>query len=277
MIVAEALGFEYIHVPLHHLAHQEKDTSAWEDFFSLGTTYRHYKWQQDKSITLEKRVTHDLNRGCGSVDFLRGVETRKMRCSADDRTLYWNDNCWNRLYCHGLMESGFAYKLIPQFQRGYHSHPKPDPCWLDGFAADQEWGKHVVIHWRLGDGSFVNINYFLDAIRDLRIRLRKEANGRPPLFRIQTDGLKKNWYNNIVSKHPILNDTDIVVDFGRERNANGTSLQLSMHRMISADALVMSKSALSMVAGFIGNQSVVFLPGQCWDRTPLPHWTKRNC
>ena len=49
------------------------------------------------------------------------------------------------------------------------------------------------------------------------------------------------------------------------------------HRMVTADVLVMSRSALSMAAALLSNGTVVF--PRCWRefRRPLPSWRLLDC
>ena len=44
------------------------------------------------------------------------------------------DNCWDRMYCHGYMESGHFYKLVPYLHAAYHSIPKPEANWTEGLS-----------------------------------------------------------------------------------------------------------------------------------------------
>ena len=56
-------------------------------------------------------------------------------------------------------------------------------------------------------------------------------------------------------------------------NTNG----LAFHRLVSADYLVMSRSALSMAAALLSNGTVIF--PKCWRefRRPMPHWRLLDC
>ncbi|CAE8595657.1 unnamed protein product [Polarella glacialis] len=133
MAVAAALGFEYIHVPLHHLDHKANATEI-EEFLNLGAPYEHYSnWRGDDPI-LKKRDAPNVGR-CKEPGWIRRVELGTETCKADGKTLYWHDNCWDRFYCYGFAESGFLYNLVPQFQRLYFAKPKPEPNWLEGCDA----------------------------------------------------------------------------------------------------------------------------------------------
>ena len=100
--------------------------------------------------------------------------------------------------------------------------------------------------------------------------------GRPPIFRIHTDATpnqlaKESGWQDVLSMH------DVVVD-----TAANLSVALTFHRMVVADALVMSRSSLSQAAGLLRtatsvNQSTLF-PG-CWrsERRRHPMWRDFSC
>ena len=57
--------------------------------------------------------------------------------------------------------------------------------------------------------------------------------------------------------------------------ATSTPLVLAFHRLVTADALIMSMSALSMAAALLNDGIVVF--PSCYFRRPLPNWRVREC
>ncbi|CAE8660146.1 unnamed protein product, partial [Polarella glacialis] len=263
MAVAAALGFEYIHVPLHHLDHKANATEI-EEFLNLGAPYEHYSnWRGDDPI-LKKRDAPNVGR-CKEPGWIRRVELGTETCKADGKTLYWHDNCWDRFYCYGFAESGFLYNLVPQFQRLYFAKPKPEPNWLEGMPGN--WGAKVVMHIRGGDGAQISTDFYIRAREDLR-KLLGGAGKSPPLFRVQTDANA----TMLLERVPALLGPDTIFD-----DKYSSTVTLAFHRMVVADAFVMARSGLSMTAAFIGNQSTVFMPHSCWDRQALPHWTKRSC
>lgn len=263
MAVASKLGFEYIHQPMLHAGHAEH-AKALERWFNLGSLFR----QKTKSMIIKKRAeTVKTHVGqCRHGQWLRYVETGKEKCKHDGTTVYSGDNCWDRFYCHKMMESGYPYKLVPMWQKAYFSAPKPDPRWLDG-APNTTWGKKVAVHIRMTDGAQIDPNFFVHKIDILRKELTQNGQA-PPLFRVQTDG----DIPFLTKRAPRLRARDIIFDV-----KESTTFELAFHRMVVADAFVMARSALSMSAALIGNQSIVMIPYACWDRTTLPHWRKFHC
>lgn len=262
--VAAILNFEYVHMSFPESTHYDNKTYM-DEFMGLRTIYPPYQEEMKK----EKRETPWVGH-CNEVGWLRAVELGKKTCASD--TVYFSDNCWDRFYCNGLMESGAWYKLVPEIQKAYYTHPKPDAEWHAGFA-DPPLGLHVAVHIRRDDGASNDLNLFVQAMNDLRKQLSEE--GQPaPLFRVQTDDKASALIAACAGhcKPPGLTANDTMID-----DRFHTSLYVAFHRMVTADAFIMSRSALSMSAALIGNQSIVMIPFTCWDRTALPHWTKLQC
>ena len=259
--------FRYVHVPFHHLAHRGHATQKtlealqMEKFLGLGELFRNFEWKS-KELELQRIEVVWVGQ-CHKTGWIRKVELGQVSCKNDNKTLYWLADCWERFYCYGFTESGYWYTILPTIQQAYYSTAKPDPDWLEGMSSGP-WGPKVVVHIRRGDGSYLPDAWYLKQINALRSRF---AAGPPPLFRIQTDAI---YLDKLLERTPEFKANDIAID-GRN-----SSFPLTFHRMVVADALVMSKSALSMSAGLIGNQSITILPA-CWDRTPLPHWTMAKC
>ena len=77
-----------------------------------------------------------------------------------------------------------------------------------------------------------------------------------------------------------MNRSDVVLDHSRYFSGDlwqRSSLTLAFHRMVTADYLVMSRSALSMAAALLTNATVLF--PACWRefRRPLPNWRMWDC
>ena len=166
------------------------------------------------------------------------------------------------------MESGHFYTLVPSLHAAYFASPKPDPNWTEGFS-EQTWGPKVAVHIRQGDSAYqLKVGWYAAQIDKLRQRFQSQDPTHPPLFRVQTDASDPNKLLQIA---PELKASDIVID-GKKT----TPLELAIHRMIVADAFIMSRSSLSMSMALIGNHSTIILP-DCYERTSLPHWTRVNC
>lgn len=172
----------------------------------------------------------------------------------------------------------------------YRSAPKPDPDWtaraapvgtaITGPARSQAWGAKVVLHLRLGDVNerALPVGYYVRAVELLRREL-SSASARPPLFRVQTNGLPADVAMMRRQHGGALGRPDVLVDFSKyspEVSAR-VPLGLAFHRMVTANYLVMARSALSMAAALLSN-GTVFFP-RCWlgFRRPLPHWRLLDC
>ena len=129
---------------------------------------------------------------------------------------------------------------------------------------------------------------------------------RPPLFRVQTNGRPEEVLPMLALPPPLGlggGGGDVAVDFSRYA-ANATSARrapegaapraggapalrdgggeplnvgLALHRLVTADVLVMSRSALSYAAAMLSNGTVLF--PSCWlqHRRPLPDWVVWPC
>lgn len=272
--VARFLGMEYIHHPMWNIAHGH-NLKKMEVFLNLGMLHRHFN---RSTMRTKSRQTTWVGR-CNQKGWLRRVEMNETKCLQDGRSVYTSDNCWDRFYCHGLQESGYWYKLVPEVQAAYYAIRKPDLNWLEGFPADLVestrkdgfWRVALHVHRRSSDGVEMSLPFFVHSMELLRKQFTRGSGGRRPLFRVQTDDESLQVLNS--AKAPAGFDRpDVIIDAMKDAN-----FELAFHRMVAADALIMSRSALSMAAAFIGNQSIVHIPSECWDRTALPHWTKLGC
>ena len=68
------------------------------------------------------------------------------------------------------------------------------------------------------------------------------------LFSIRFECTGDTWWQvkRMIKDEPRLNATDVAID------GPTSSLELAMHRMITADGLIASRSSISMVAALIG-------------------------
>ena len=269
MAMASFVGLEYVHKPfitMQHVKDWKKMAAFFEKFFGFGTQFRSLNRTAGRMKEFRKNVPWVGH--CKEVGWMRKVELGQVQCEKDDYHVTSMDNCWDRMYCHGYMESGHFYKLVPYLHRAYFSTPKPDPNWTQGFSG-QMWGPKVAVHIRQGDSKYqLKLSWYAVQIEELRKRFRKQDASHPPLFRVQTDAANPTA---LLKGAPELNASDIVID-----GSKSSPLELAIHRMITADALIMSRSSLSISMALIGNQSIVIQP-DCWDRTSLPHWTKKSC
>ena len=265
MAMASFLGMEYVHKPfftMQHVGNPGKMAAFFEEFFGFGTQFRSIKAHMREQHIKVPWVGH-----CKEVGWLRLVELGKRKCAGPSKVIA-PDNCWDRMYCHGYMESGHFYKLVPYLHAAYHSIPKPEANWTEGLSDTNSWGPKVAVHIRKGDSSYqLKLGWYVQQIDEVRQRFLQQDPNHPPLFRIQTDGSA----TKLVQEAPSLGADDIVIDAGKS-----TSLAMAIHRMITADAFIMSRSSLSMSMALIGNQSTVILP-DCYERTSLPHWIRAPC
>ena len=268
MAMASFLGMEYVHKPfftMQHVGNPGKMAAFFEEFFGFGTQFRSIK--DFKEPLREHRIKVPWVGHCKEKGWLRLVELGQRKCEGNHKVIA-PDNCWDRMYCHGYMESGHFYKLVPYLHAAYHSIPKPEANWTEGFSDTQSWGPKVAVHIRKGDSRFqLKIGWYVRQIDEVRQRFLQQDPNHPPLFRIQTDGSGAK----LVQDAPELGADDIVIDGGKS-----TSLTMAIHRMITADAFIMSRSSLSMSMALIGNQSTIILP-DCYERTSLPHWIRAPC
>ena len=267
MAMASFLGIKYVHKPFFTMAHvenREKTAAFFEKFFGLGNQFPTIREPVQQLIS-KFSVWH-----CEEKGWLRQIELGERKCEGPNKVRA-PDSCWDRMYCHGYMESGHFYKLVPTLHAAYHSTPKPEAHWAEGLS-QQSWGPKVAVHIRQGDSPFkMNLDWYVRQIHEVRQRFLQQDPKHPPLFRIQTDGTDAK----LLHVAPELGAHDIVIDA-----APTTSLALAIHRMITADALIMSRSSLSMSMALIGNQSTIIYP-DCFDYAysfkPLPHWIRAPC
>ena len=200
---------------------------------------------------------------------------RSAYCCRSD-TIYMADSCFDWLYCHPRWPQNFDAAAA---RRRYDATPKPDPRWLDGSRLSSVgWGATVAVHFRANDvgARGLRVDYYVRAINALRQELTNTSNrwgGRPPIFRLQTDATSAQF----AGLAPILAMGDVVLDA-----AANSSVSLTFHRMVVADALIMSQSSLSQAAGLLrvavaDDQSTIF-PG-CWrsERRRHPTWREFAC
>ena len=230
--------------------------------------------------------------------WLRRVESepsfRASACCAD--TVFVADNCYDVFNCH-LDWPGLWHRALPLVHSLYFRTPKPSPAWTEGVtegalllaplqeharsSAATRWGAKVAIHLRLGDVNerALPVGYYARAVEALRRELSGSTFGGPPLFRIQTNGLPADVSMMRRKHRSALNTSDVIVDYSRYSPdiARRSSLGLAFHRMVTADVLVLSRSALSMAAALLSNGTVLF--PRCWleFRRPLPHWRLWDC
>eukprot|EP00931_Biecheleriopsis_adriatica_P044160 TRINITY_DN25231_c0_g1_i1.p1 TRINITY_DN25231_c0_g1~~TRINITY_DN25231_c0_g1_i1.p1 ORF type:complete len:460 (-),score=83.40 TRINITY_DN25231_c0_g1_i1:143-1444(-) len=263
ILVAKALDMQYIHIPMVELQHGDSDVALdMERFLNLRKHFETFNGTVHRRVP---RETPPLN-GCHRHGFLRHVEKKQKPCPGRGEFVHTSDNCWDRAYCFGLFKSGLWYTIVPSIQDSYYSTSKPDPGWLEEFDTSN-WGLHAVIHVRRQDGQKIDtFSYYNNALTVLR-KQAKEADtlGRPPLFRIQTDANR----GELEKLMPFFVADDIVIDLQED-----THLDLAFHRMVTADALVLSNSALSISAAMIGNQSMVIYNCDFVRPEVLPHWRK---
>ena len=178
--MASYLGHEYVHKPFYLMAHKQNPFTM-EKFFGLGTQFRNMDGSKREWF-----VSVPFIGTCWHDGWLRKVEKRTESCRSDNHTVTFFDNCWDRMYCHGYMESGHWYKLVPTVQAAYYSQEKPNPEWSEGLAAGTD-GPKVAVHIRRSDSSYqLTLGWYATQIEKLRERFRREGK-RPPLFRVQTD------------------------------------------------------------------------------------------
>ena len=120
-------------------------------------------------------------------------------------------------------------------------------------------------------------DYYVRAIHLLRKELANASSrwgGRRPIFRVQTDALPSQMEPEL---GPLLSMDDVRIDV-----AANSSVALAFHRMVVADAFVMSRSSLSQAAALLrtvsaANQSTLF--PACWrsERRRHPAWRDFGC
>ena len=168
--MAPLLGMQYVHKPFWHVAHVpngDQKAAFFEEFFGLSSLSP----LLNKTSMVERHQPWPGTLQCNKDGWMRQVELGKVQCAKDSlkerKSVTSVDNCWNRMYCHGYMEAGGWYKLVPSIQAAYFSHPKPDPAWSSGLPHNN-WGPKVAVHIRQGDGwyklklsAFVAIDLFI--------------------------------------------------------------------------------------------------------------------
>lgn len=226
---------------------------------------------------------------------------RATRCCAE--RVYVADSCYDFLHCHPDWPAVWL-RAKPRVQAAYAALPKPSPLWLRDLPPTPPraaaWGMRVALHVRLNDvGSrLLPLGYYSRAVA----ALRRELTAAPPLFRVQTDGRPADVLRLLAKPVPVglgLEEGrgDVAVDFShlaRNGTANCGSktaercraqrsadprdaAALALHRLATADVLVMSRSALSYAAAMLSN-GTVFFPS-CWveHRRVLPSWRIWPC
>ena len=310
MCIAAAmhLGLRYVHVPFQGKAHGESAEEP-ENLMGFSLAYpsfnrssmHHVRRKPSSAATwpFARPCRYCLNRAnltstCASTHYtpswLRKVETnasfRQAVCCADSRgrtPVFTADNCYDFFSCHVDWPQLWLQRARPAIRQLYSAVMKPSESWHT-HALQQAWGAKVAIHVRLGDVAerALPVGYYARAVRALRVELLHTvpvgggACGAP-FFRVQSNGRLEDVA--LMSREG-LNGSDVVFDLSRYSNVaaeDRTSLSVAYHRLVSADALVMSRSALSMAAALISRGLVLF--PRCWQeyRRPLPEWRMWDC
>jgi len=109
MAMASFLGMEYVHKPfftMQHVGNPGEMAAFFEEFFGLGTQFRSMKAPMREQYIDVPQAGH-----CWENGWLRLVELGERKCEGPNEVIA-PDDCWDRMYCHGYMESGHFYKLV---------------------------------------------------------------------------------------------------------------------------------------------------------------------
>ena len=300
---ARALGADYVHIRFAGKAHGE-NVSDFESFLEFAHLYpvrsaQHTIQRQSSWATwpFPRACRFCLNRAnlsrtCSESyystkkpSWLRRLETdapfRTAKCcgAAAASHVMYADNCYDLFNCHPDWP-GIWDRVALSLRRHYKAVAKPRPQWFERVTPRVEWGAKVALHVRLGDVAERALppGYFARAVQALRAE-QLSAGGAPPLFRFQTNGREAD--SRVLLRQPGLrNASDVFIDHSKYflgEASQRSSLVLTVHRLVTADYLIMSRSALSMVAALLSEGSV-FFPA-CWTqfRRPLPSWRLWPC
>lgn len=248
---------KYVHRPFGEVGHITYG-KTFNDFLGLGKVFPPMDFAKYK----EEGMTRKEERY-----WMRDLAKNPSKCKHDGKTVYTVGDCWDYMYGDAKWP-GVWYDVLPEVQEAYFKQGSPKP---KVFAAEKVTGPKVAVHIRRGDSGIkmLDNDYFKGVIDELRKELTKD--GKKPKFYIETD-----------EHGPSLEElerqlvTDDVVLAGRT-----SDLHEVLHRMIAADAIVMSDSSLSLSAALIGNHSLAVIPA-CAPQgirklRSLPHWRAHKC
>ena len=181
----------------------------------------------------------NLSNACANTHFapswIRKMESnRSFRMSTcDESSVFTSDNCYDFLNCHPSWPAVWLRARSVMHQL-YRSVPKPDPDWTERLSPQgaNAWGARVVLHARLGDVGerALPVGYYSRAIEIIRAESRV-AQGRPPLFRVQTNGLP--------------GDVDLLARHGFGANATDVCSSQPMHPAVCSMRLLTTALVLS--------------------------------
>mmetsp|Transcript_4686 Transcript_4686/g.4819 ORF Transcript_4686/g.4819 Transcript_4686/m.4819 type:complete len:306 (+) Transcript_4686:9-926(+) len=241
----------YIHIPFDQMQHTPDLIEKAENFSNIGDNSTH------ESIL--KQFNPNIHRKTVDPPWLRTIAFENNSCLSN--TIYVMDNCWEMLYKppYSMMIDQVRYRL----RESYFKTSKPPT----GFNASRI---NVVVHIRRGDARvrYLPVDYYKTAMDYLRHHF-----SLPPIFWIVTDDPRWPGHRKL-KQNPVTHKTyrDVVLP----RLADSLALFRSFHRMVMADAIILSRSSLSSAAALLSNASVLIASSK-HNRTPREGWyqTKR--
>lgn len=256
IVVAQAFGLEYVYTPLKFVAHYpypnpsatEKRLwcTAWEQLLNFGHKRKLITKTPGKRIHLDHR----------QIDGHFRVDDRTGKLSCDFKTgeLYSTretHTVLSRLREHPRIAEAWTTVLC-ELREGYGRSREDTPHFnLGGYI-------NIAVHVRRGDSThttrrFVGHDYFVNVLDDITNYL--EENGKQYTIQLYSEGKREDLpefekYKNISYR---LNDDHFD----------------TLHHMICADVLVMSKSTFSYLPALLNDGgTIVYKP--FWLLPPQP-------
>ena len=287
--VAAASDADYIHIPIHS-GNKSTVEQHVNDFLSIGGRHGYRQWddrslsdgrshrsRQSSSPWWARKDDSYCNLIFNNSWFPRS-QRGNLTCCREH--VYVADNCWDAFNCHPNWP-GIWDNVAPAVREQYQL--LENPAWDNNAPARQSSLPVVVVHYRCGGDvpgtnvqrrSLMRDDYYARAVALLRREMQRSGHP-PPLIRIQTDVSASRIGSLLERIRALDNKTqpslDVVIDDYR------SPLQLAFYRMVTADALVMSKSSLSMAAAVLSTCTIVFPKCYRTMRRPLPHWRSMEC
>lgn len=260
MVVAKAFGLTYVYTPLNYVAHYPYPNPnktelklwkmAWEQLLN-------FKYNNQLITQVPGTIMHINHRDIHT--HFKISQKGKLNCDLQNGKIYSTREVHNVLTTyHDHPQLSHAWLDVLQQIRNGYSRPRDDTPHFTQQCVKPPKCIHIAIHVRRGDSTnntrrFVNHSYFINVLDDITEYLK--LHNRACSIQLYSEGVREDLpefekYPNLTYR---LNDDHFD----------------TLHHMICADVLVMSKSTFSYLpALFNTNGVIIYKP--FWLLPPKP-------